>query len=71
MTDNAWTQPNNNWTKTSRRMHRRRSSAVYKWDLKLTDVLHRQIKSIEDIREAYDNMVDSLQQAINCDNYLA
>lgn len=55
-----WTQPNNNWTKTSRRMHRRRSSAVYKWDLKLTDVLHRQIKSIEDIREAYNNMVDSL-----------
>lgn len=55
-----WTQPNSNWTQTSRRMHRRRSSAVYKWDLKLTDVLSRQIKSIDDIKKAYDSMVASL-----------
>ena len=55
-----WTERNNIWTNTSKKMHRRRISSVYKWDLNLADVLSRQIRSIEDIKEAYDSMVDSL-----------
>ena len=55
-----WTQPNDNWTNTKRKMHRRRASSVYKWDLKLTDVQQRQVQTLEDVKDAFRNLFYSV-----------
>lgn len=63
-----WTERNSTWTNTSKKMHRRRISSVYKWDLNLADVVDRKIQSLDDIAEAYSHMLATLD-AYNQVNY--
>lgn len=44
-----FTIPNNNWTIQKKKMHRRRSAIYLKWDLSLSDVKDRQVKTLDEI----------------------
>lgn len=49
-----FTEKNKNWTVNPKKMHRRATGIHYKWDLSLKDVSGREIKTLEDAREMFE-----------------
>ena len=54
-------QPNDNWTVNPKKMHRRAHGIQYKWDLNLTDVKDREIKSLGDVKAIFGNVLPNIE----------
>ena len=49
--------PNDKWTRSPRRMHRRAQGIQYKWDLSILDVKEREVRSIADVRRLMAELI--------------
>lgn len=52
-----FTSPNDRWTRTSKKMHRRRTGINYKWTLSLRDVVDREVKTLKDIADMFKPII--------------
>lgn len=52
-----FTRKNANWTVKPKKMHRRRKSSDYKWDLTLADVEERKIETLDDMEKMFSSVL--------------
>ena len=53
--------PNDNWTATPRKMFDRKDNIFYKWDFTSDDVKNREIKSLEDVKTIFGNVLPDIE----------
>ena len=53
-------KPNSNWSVNNKKLHHRKPTGDYKWDLSLKDVADRRVETHDDVAQMYADMAASI-----------